>query len=238
MKKGSIIAMIALLAFGMNVMAQKGTEAQSETYNMIVTLPNGTTFTINTDDVESVTFTDGQITVSGATIERLLAEIKELQANDKDIISRVYDLQADMSMCAAEIKDVMNETQENAAQIDCNKLDIATLKYLVDNLTALTEKNSASIADDRAMISALQAMVNDLAARSNANNGEIDVIKAKLADLQAQTEINTERLDEHDVIIREQEELLNEVKNTFASQITALQAKVDALEQYIRSMQQ
>ena len=74
MKKNYFIVLIALLAFALNNYAQDDA-SQNNTYNMVVKLPDGTTFTINTDDVDEVSFSNGEVIVSGQTLTDLLQRI-------------------------------------------------------------------------------------------------------------------------------------------------------------------
>ena len=89
MKQNYFMVLIALLAFALNANAQEDnnweavnapedTEVGTEGYNMIITLPDGTTVTINTKDVDEVRFSNGQVTVSGATIQELLTLYYEM----------------------------------------------------------------------------------------------------------------------------------------------------------------
>lgn len=82
MKKNYYMVLVALFSFALNAFAQEdkwetvtspdATEAQGNAYNMVITLPDGTTFTVNTDDVDEVQFSNGQVSVSGTSIQQLL----------------------------------------------------------------------------------------------------------------------------------------------------------------------
>lgn len=99
MKKNYYMVLVALFSFALNAFSQEdkwetvtspdATEAQGNAYNMVITLPDGTTFTVNTDDVDEVLFSNGQISVSGTSIQQLLTALTALQAEEDATLANV-----------------------------------------------------------------------------------------------------------------------------------------------------
>lgn len=86
MKRFFLLSLVAAFVSLMSV------SAQDNTYSMIIKLANGTTLTIGPNEVDSISFNDGEITVSGSTISDLVNEIKNAQAESQmriDSLSKV-----------------------------------------------------------------------------------------------------------------------------------------------------
>lgn len=86
MKRFFLLSLVATFVSLMSV------SAQDNTYSMIIKLANGTTLTIGPNEVDSISFNDGEITVSGSTISDLVNEIKNAQAESQmriDSLSKV-----------------------------------------------------------------------------------------------------------------------------------------------------
>lgn len=75
MKKKIFIVLFALLALAPNVTAQ-------EDYNMVVKMPDGTTITIGTSDVEEVTFNNGELVVTGQSLNEILKMVADYVTKD------------------------------------------------------------------------------------------------------------------------------------------------------------
>ena len=67
MKRFFLLSLVATFVSLMSV------SAQDNTYSMIIKLANVTTLTIGPNEVDSISFNDGEITVSGSTISDLVA---------------------------------------------------------------------------------------------------------------------------------------------------------------------
>ena len=72
MKKFFILSLIATFVSVLSV------SAQDNTYSMIIKMANGTTFTIGPNEVDSLWFNDGQVTVAGTNIMDLVNAIVQL----------------------------------------------------------------------------------------------------------------------------------------------------------------
>ena len=73
MKKFFILSLIATFVSVLSV------SAQDNTYSMIIKMANGTTFTIGPNEVDSLWFNDGQVTVAGTNIMDLINSIAQLK---------------------------------------------------------------------------------------------------------------------------------------------------------------
>lgn len=70
------IIILSLIATFVSVFSAN---AQENTYSIVIKMANGTTFTIGPNEVENITFNDGQVTVSGQNIEEMAARINYLE---------------------------------------------------------------------------------------------------------------------------------------------------------------
>ncbi len=98
MKRFFLLSLVATFVSLMSV------SAQDNTYSMIIKLANGTTLTIGPNEVDSISFNDGEITVSGSTISDLVNEIKKAQAESQ---MRIDSLSNVLMMHYATIEDIM-----------------------------------------------------------------------------------------------------------------------------------
>lgn len=98
MKRFFLLSLVAAFVSLMSV------SAQDNTYSMIIKLANGTTLTIGPNEVDSISFNDGEITVSGSTISDLVNEIKKAQAESQ---MRIDSLSNVLMMHYATIEDIM-----------------------------------------------------------------------------------------------------------------------------------
>lgn len=83
MKRIFFAMLFAALAIASNVSAQ-------EDYNMIIKMPDGTTITLSTSDVEEVTFDNGELVVSGETLKQMLAILSDRIKMHDDNIADLY----------------------------------------------------------------------------------------------------------------------------------------------------
>ena len=94
MKKNIMIALFALMAVAMN------SNAQNNTYNMVIEMTNGTKISIGPNDVKNISFNNGELVISGESINTLAEEQKYLQ-NQIDsvyyiLLKRIVSLEYDM----------------------------------------------------------------------------------------------------------------------------------------------
>ena len=62
---------ISLFTIVMMLMVVVSTWAQSNSYNMVIEMANGTKINIGPNDVKNIYFNDGQLVISGETIEQI-----------------------------------------------------------------------------------------------------------------------------------------------------------------------
>ena len=65
---------LALWAIGLILIATNAL-SQNNTYNMVITMSNGTTISIGPNEVKDITFNDGEIQVTGQTLEQVVGQI-------------------------------------------------------------------------------------------------------------------------------------------------------------------
>lgn len=70
---------ILFLLFAAIMANVSGVGAQEENYNMIIKMADGTTVFVNPHDVDSISFNNGEVSVSGSNIDQLVQTIKEYQ---------------------------------------------------------------------------------------------------------------------------------------------------------------
>ncbi len=163
MKKNTLFAIVAMLMMSVSALAQ------SNTYNMVIEMANGTKINIGPNDVKNIYFNDGELVVSGENIEKLV------KTNRDEILK----LQAQIDYLA----DALKKTQDGSAtmeDIEALKARIAYLENQTDGVNSNEIKN-------------LQAQINDMAAVLNkiqtgsATMDDIEALKAKIAYLENQT---------------------------------------------------
>lgn len=132
MKKNTFFAIVAMLMMSVSALAQ------SNTYNMVIEMANGTKINIGPNDVKNIYFIDGELVVSGENIEKLV------KTNNDEIRK----LQAQINEMAA----VLNKIQTGSANVE----DIDELKARIAILETLTNGVNINIIQD------LQAQIHYL----------------------------------------------------------------------------
>ena len=168
MKKYYFIVLTALLTFALNLNAQENEE--QETYNMTVTLPDGTTVTVNTEDVNEITFANGKLNVTGTSIDEIVQKLR--QALDAIAENRTRSDYALHHSANVEVK---------VAELE-NKVEVhdASLQALSDRELALTEKVANLKLENNDLKTALGDMmwvINNLEARLAALEAVVSSMK-------------------------------------------------------------
>ena len=171
--------------------------AQTNTYNMVLTLTDGTVITIGPNDLKQLDFKEGDVTVSGTNITDLMNSIKDMQASLAAVQKEVAitqmsvddakaELQADISALAASVVssqkqiDALNASiKESQTSIDALNNSVASsqiqIKDLQDNMSALQK----DIANNKAE---LMKYTNDAVAANKAELQEsINMLLAEIA---------------------------------------------------------
>ena len=199
MKKNTLFAIVAMLMMSVSALAQ------SNSYNMVIEMANGTKINIGPNDVKNIYFNDGELVVSGENIEKLVQttnenmkqttkEMSDLNAriatietmidklsNQSDVVSsdEIKKLQAQID----DLADALKKTQDGSA----NAKDIEALAARLTNL----EAQSGGISIDE--IKNLQAQIDYLAdvlkktQDGSVNAKDIEALAARLTNLEAQS---------------------------------------------------
>ena len=118
MKKFFILSLIATFVSVFSV------SAQDNTYSMIIKMANGTTFTIGPNEVDSLWFNDGQVTVAGTNIMDLINAIVQLKYESESqrdwVIAMLaqYAKKEELQMCIDLIEKSSYEIRGNAQIIN------------------------------------------------------------------------------------------------------------------------
>ena len=88
MKKFSIITMFLAL---LTMTAQ----AQENTYNMVIEMTNGTKITIGPNDIRSLTFNNGELTVTGGDLQTWMESVPKREEMDM-ILTMIAELERDL----------------------------------------------------------------------------------------------------------------------------------------------
>lgn len=123
MKKNAILAILTILMFNISALAQ------SNSYNMVIEMANGTKINVGPNDVRNIFFTDGQLTVSGESIDNIKKEIASLK--EKNNI-----LQMQIETLTNEIAKLKNESdrENNQGQVGKKKMIITAELVYTGNL--------------------------------------------------------------------------------------------------------
>ena len=209
MKKNTLFAIVAMLMMSVSALAQ------SNTYNMVIEMANGTKINIGPNDVKNIYFNDGELVVSGENIEKLV------KTNRDEILK----LQAQIDYLA----DALKKTQDGSAtmeDIEALKAKIAYLENQTDGVNSNEIKN-------------LQAQINDMAAvlkktqDGSATMEDIEALKAKIAYLENQTDgVNSNEIKNLQAQINDMAAVLKKTQDGSATMedIEALKAKIAYLE--------
>lgn len=124
MKKHLTILSIALLSI-------LGVKAQQNTYSMVITMNNGSTISIGPNEIKNISFNDGQITISGTSIETLLKGYSD--SNQK-----MDDLWADLSGRAKSLQEQIDALKAMSAtftQCQCDLSNFYTMEAVNELLS-------------------------------------------------------------------------------------------------------
>ena len=199
MKKNYFFVLVALLSFALCSYAQDDT-TQDENYNMTVKLPDGTTLTVNTDDVDEVTFSNGTLIVTGTRIDEIVAKLKQIIEEFNSYGVEVQDAKAYIEQLVADFKvlqDVVNmlkmKTEDNMTRTedaykyaiesyDMGHMNTEYIRKHEDDINFLKECVQALQTD----MAALQAAIAAIPACSCADlTGQLAALEAELADTRA-----------------------------------------------------
>lgn len=150
MKKNTFFAIVIMLMMSVSALAQ------SNSYNMVIEMANGTKINIGPNDVKNIYFKDGELVVSGENLEKLIQntnenmnqttkELSNLNARLQEVESRI-DVLSNQSGGAS--SDEIKKIQAQIAEMD------ASNKYLSDMINA-NAKDIMDLKDDIKYMSTL-----------------------------------------------------------------------------------
>lgn len=141
--------------------------AQTNTYNMVLTLTDGTVITIGPNDLKQLDFKEGDVTVSGTNITDLMNSIKDMQAS----LAAVQKEVAITQMSVAEAVELSKK----------NKDDISSLEASVN---ALNKSVDAKIAENYEKMKTYtdEAMKNTEADLKKYTNEAVNLLLAEIAE--------------------------------------------------------
>lgn len=150
MKKNILWALIALFA------ATFEGAAQNNSYNMVITMANGTTISIGPNEVKNISFNDGKVEMTGQTLDKLVESVENLEERTKMQDAQIDALSAYLSSisschCDANIFAKKTDIEGLSSQVDKQESRITSLYNRVEGLNIAVLDSAHS----------LRALVND-----------------------------------------------------------------------------
>ena len=184
-----------LLSLVATFVSQMSVSAQDNTYSMIIKLANGTTLTIGPNEVDSISFNDGEITVSGSTISDLVNEIKKAQAESQ---MRIDSLSNVLMMHYATIEDIM-QALANIPIPDLSnyptKAELTDLLYKYATKEDLQYEQDMRAKEDQNLMELVQKVDADHKKTEDTLKLEIDELKSMANALNAAVNAMNTRID-------------------------------------------
>ena len=182
MKRFFLLSLVAAFVSLMSV------SAQDNTYSMIIKLANGTTLTIGPNEVDSISFNDGEITVSGSTISDLVAGFTAAQVETQ---MRIDSLSNVLMMHYATIEDIM-QALANIPIPDLSnyptKAELTDLLYKYATKEDLQYEQDMRAKEDQNLMELVQKVDADHKNREQYLITEIDELKTVITMLNARIE--------------------------------------------------
>lgn len=207
---------ITMWAIGLFIAAAPAV-AQNNTFNMVITMANGTTITIGPNEVKNITFNEGQVVVSGENLDKIVALAGK--SNERiDSLGVVTDALRDLS------KEGMESLNKNHADLMAR---IVALEAYVQNLGQSIGGGSTE------EIERLQEQIVMLEEKMKAENQAY--MKSMVAQVEAQMNalIQQETLERRKLQADMEQEIaqLNDKIMALEGKIAELTTEVDALKQ-------
>ena len=131
---------ISLFTIMMMLMVAVSTWAQSNSYNMVIEMVNGTKINIGPNDVKNIYFNDGQLVISGETIEQIA------QANSdkmKWVEGRLETLSNDYARLKEKVDNIPQGSGSGGG--GANSEQIAEINSKIESLQTQIQSLAASI---------------------------------------------------------------------------------------------
>lgn len=215
MNKRYFTALIAIFLMAVSAIAQ------TNTYNMVLTLKDKTVITIGPNDLEQLDFKEGNVTVSGTNITDLMNQMKALRTS-------LADLQDNVAYALIQIKNNKEELQSRISALDASVTSSQKqIKDLQDNMSAM-QKDVANNKDE--LMEYTDAAKEDI---RNEYLKAIDISKAEIMELinalqaiigknTADIEVNTADIAGNKANIKTNTKNINTNKNAIQTLITQL----------------
>ena len=234
--------------------------AQTNTYNMVLTLTDGTVITIGPNDLKQLDFKEGDVTVSGTNITTLMSSITAMQAQ----IDQLHNYLAMMNDALEKVNtDVMASKEAITSmnkEIKMFQSDIANVYNGLANNAAATAALQANLDATAAEVKEVEKRIEDNMAsiamldnKINMNQKSIDETKAQIANnaaainnLQKDVMANKVELQQEIAMVKAKEEndIANTTKNMYTMKedsdmrIAELTELVSILEQRIKQLEE
>lgn len=157
MKKYIILSLIATFVsiFSAN--------AQDNTYSVVIQMAGGTTFTIGPNEVENITFKDGEVLVSGTSIQSIMDYIKMNSAKIDDNSAQIAESQMRIAADEAAIAELVTRAEAYYNE------NLNNLKMLYDMI------NNSATREDLAAVMAEVNTIKEVIANLHITGTDVDL---------------------------------------------------------------
>ncbi len=196
MKKNTFFAIVIMLMMSVSALAQ------SNSYNMVIEMANGTKINIGPNDVKNIYFKDGELVVSGENLEKLIqntnenmnqttTELSILNARLQNVESRI-DVLSNQSGGASsdEIKNIQAQiaSLKEAINVCATKNDVAEMMQKMDAsnkyLSDMININAKDIMDLKNEIKNQTTQIVQLKSITDAMMNQIYELQARMSVLE------------------------------------------------------
>jgi chromosome segregation ATPase len=196
MKKNTFFAIVIMLMMSVSALAQ------SNSYNMVIEMANGTKINIGPNDVKNIYFKDGELVVSGENLEKLIqntnenmnqttTELSILNARLQNVESRI-DVLSNQSGGASsdEIKNIQAQIAglKEAINVCATKNDVAEMMQKMDAsnkyLSDMININAKDIMDLKNEIKNQTTQIVQLKSITDAMMNQIYELQARMSVLE------------------------------------------------------
>lgn len=169
------------------LIAMAGLHAQS--YNVVITTSNGTTIALSANDINNISFNNGQLVVNGTDIAKLATTTK------LDSLEKAYQQDRDMLMAVVNALYARSESMTQAVQDSIEALkqmlgvDTVDVSAAVAEVKQQIETYKAQI-EERVAVMEKQTydVLNTVMVKTEEQNQQINDLKTQIAALQAEAE--------------------------------------------------
>ena len=180
MRKNAFIAIVTFLMITISAMAQ------SNSYNMVIEMANGTKINIGPNDVKNIYFNDGQLVISGETIEQIAQAnsnkmkwveeyLESLKVYYNKVSNDLVSIQNLFGGELAQMNENIKQIQSNNYQVQIDNLhkDIDYFRYEIQALKTAIDQIKIPSFDGYLKSADLPDVVRDLL-KDYYNRSEVD----------------------------------------------------------------